>query len=164
MLFFDDQEDYEMLSEKEKYGTYATQQEMLEAQIKTTLRRNNNDIAATIALVLFAAIGLSGYSVLNVARQARMISIYRACGMSRIAGMFLQLTSAAILVIVPSSISLTQIPNYMENYAKVCEEFYVIYVLLLILVLIPSTIFILSDYCKSRIVQKEDMQDAYSMF
>ncbi len=157
LLFFEHQADYEAMGTGEKYGTYATHTDMLASQLKITLLIHNSDLAATIALTLFATIGLGGYSMLTVIQQKRTMSIYRVCGMSKRNGMLLQLASTFMLVLIPAAVSLSQVPNRLGNFAKLDGTFYAIYSLLLVLILLPSVVFIIANDHSRYIVQKEDM-------
>ncbi len=158
LLFFDELSSYKDMGTGEKYGTYATHAEMVRSQMVTTIRRHNSDIAATIALSLLATISLGGYSMLNISTQRRMISVYRICGMKKSTGMLLQITSSSVLVLIPALISISQIPRYTVDFARLDGRFFMVYGILLLTVILPSVIYIIVyNSSQSAIIYKEEI-------
>ncbi|MEF9974769.1 MAG: hypothetical protein RR893_12680 [Clostridia bacterium] len=155
LLFFSHDAQVSELNQGKRYGTYATLDEMIETQIKRNLHFNNGHIVTAIALFLFCLMGLGGYALLNNIRHNRMMAIYRICGMRRSYGIFLQILSLTLLVVVPAGISLCLLPRRLDNFAMLNGTLYAMFAIVLLTIWLPPIILIATGYGSSFDVRKE---------
>lgn len=145
LFFFEGKQDQssqaDILSSLNQYGHSSVIPAMIKSEYMRIVHVYNGDMVTSFSLFIFCILGLGGYTILMLERNARVTQIYRACGMTKAYGTGLEMISVALLVILPACLTLTQLQNRLESYAVLNGVVYLCFVIMLVLILLPSVIY-----------------------
>ena len=160
LFFFDEGQNpssqANILSYLNKYGHSSTIPEMMKNRYLRTVSVNNSDVVTSFSLFVFCILGLGGYTILMLEKNARVMQIYRICGMTKTYGTGIKIFTVALLVVLPSGLTLTRLQGRLEAFWVLNGVVYLCFVAALILILLPSIIYcICTDKHQTMMRRKE---------
>ena len=145
LFFFDgEQEPSEqaaLLSELDQYGHSGTLPSLIRNEYRRFVDVYHGEMVTSFSLFLFCILGLGGYTILMLEKNTRTVQIYRVCGMTKTYGTGLEILSIALLVILPTCLTLLWLRGRLESFTILNGTVYLCFVLILVLVLLPSVIY-----------------------
>ena len=145
LFFFDGEqapsEQAALLSELDQYGHSSTLPSLIRNEYRRIVDVYHGEMVTSFSLFLFCILGLGGYTILMLEKNTRTVQIYRVCGMTKTYGTGLEILSIALLVILPTCLTLLWLRGRLESFTILNGTVYLCFVLILVLVLLPSVIY-----------------------